>query len=47
VDSSARFLLVAGKPVNEPIARYGRFVMNTHAEIRDALEDLQNGTFVK
>ena len=46
-NSSARFLLVAGRPVNEPIARYGPFVMNTHTEIREALDDLQNGTFVK
>jgi len=46
-ESSARFLLVAGKPVNEPIARYGPFVMNTHTEIRQALDDLQNGNFVK
>ena len=45
--SSARFLLVAGKPVNEPIARYGPFVMNTQSEIKEAIEDLQNGTFVK
>ncbi|MEN6329612.1 MAG: pirin family protein [Methanobacteriaceae archaeon] len=42
-----RFLLVSGKPLNEPIARYGPFVMNTAQEIQEALEDLQNGTFVK
>jgi quercetin 2,3-dioxygenase len=42
-----RFLLVSGKPLNEPIARYGPFVMNTSEEIDQALEDLQNGTFVK
>jgi quercetin 2,3-dioxygenase len=42
-----RFLLVSGKPLNEPIARYGPFVMNTTEEIEQALEDLQNGTFVK
>ena len=42
-----RFLLVAGKPLNEPIARYGPFVMNTREEIQQALEDLRNGTFVK
>jgi redox-sensitive bicupin YhaK (pirin superfamily) len=41
-----RFLLVAGKPLNEPIARYGPFVMNTKEEIEQALSDLQNGTFV-
>jgi len=42
-----RFLLVSGKPLNEPIARYGPFVMNTREEIEQALEDLRNGTFVK
>ncbi len=41
-----RFLLVSGKPLGEPIARYGPFVMNTQDEIRQALEDLRNGTFV-
>jgi quercetin 2,3-dioxygenase len=45
--SSVRFLLVSGKPLNEPIARYGPFVMNTSEEIEQALEDLQNDTFVK
>ncbi|EKF86889.1 pirin family protein [Methanobacterium formicicum] len=42
-----RFLLISGKPLNEPIARYGPFVMNTPEEIEDALRDLQKGTFVK
>lgn len=42
-----RFLLVSGKPLNEPIARHGLFVMNTREEIREALEDLRKGTFVK
>jgi redox-sensitive bicupin YhaK (pirin superfamily) len=42
-----RFLLISGKPLNEPIARYGPFVMNTQPEIEQALEDLKNGTFVK
>lgn len=41
-----RFLLVSGKPLGEPIARYGPFVMNTREEIMQALEDLRNGTFV-
>jgi quercetin 2,3-dioxygenase len=41
-----RFLLVSGLPLGEPIARYGPFVMNTQAEIMQALEDLRNGTFV-
>jgi redox-sensitive bicupin YhaK (pirin superfamily) len=41
-----RFLLVSGKPLYEPIARYGPFVMNTQEEIEQALRDLRNGTFV-
>ncbi len=46
-DQGARFLLVSGKPLGEPVARYGPFVMNTKEEIRQALEDLRNGTFVQ
>jgi quercetin 2,3-dioxygenase len=45
-ESSARFLLVSGKPLNEPIARYGPFVMNTREEIEQALRDLRQGRFV-
>jgi len=41
-----RFLLVAGQPLHEPVARYGPFVMNTREEIEQALEDLRRGTFV-
>ncbi len=43
----ARFLLISGLPLGEPIARYGPFVMNTRAEILQALDDLRAGTFVK
>jgi len=46
-EQGARLLLVSGKPLGEPIARYGPFVMNTKEEIRQALRDLQNGTFVQ
>ena len=41
-----RFLLLSGKPLGEPIARYGPFVMNTREELQLALRDLQNDTFV-
>jgi len=44
--AAARFLLLSGLPDNEPIVRYGPFVMNTREEIRQALQDLRNGTFV-
>ena len=38
-----RFLLIAGKPIGEPIAQYGPFVMNTRQEIDQAIQDYQNG----
>jgi redox-sensitive bicupin YhaK (pirin superfamily) len=41
----ARFLVIAGKPLREPIAKYGPFVMNTPDEIRAAISDYQNGKF--
>jgi quercetin 2,3-dioxygenase len=46
-NNGVRFLLISGKPLNEPIARYGPFVMNTETEIEQALLDLRRGTFVK
>jgi len=46
-EQPVRFLLVSGKPLHEPIARYGPFVMNTPEEIQQALRDLRNGTFVQ
>jgi redox-sensitive bicupin YhaK (pirin superfamily) len=45
--SSVRFLLVSGKPLNEPIARYGPFVMNTREEIEQTLRDLREGNFIR
>jgi hypothetical protein len=44
--SPVRFMLMAGAPFNEPIVPYGPFVMNTEAEIRQALADLRSGNFV-
>ena len=41
----ARLILVAGRPLDEPIARYGPFVMNTEDEIRQAVIDYQSGRF--
>ena len=46
-ESSVRFILIAGAPFYEPIVPYGPFVMTTEAEIRQALSDLRNGTFVE
>ncbi|HTY61443.1 MAG TPA: pirin-like C-terminal cupin domain-containing protein, partial [Acidobacteriota bacterium] len=42
-----RFLLIAGKPIGEPVAWYGPIVMNTDQELRQAFEEYQNGTFIK
>jgi redox-sensitive bicupin YhaK (pirin superfamily) len=42
-----RFLLVSGRPLGEPVAWHGPIVMNTPEEIRQALADLRNGTFVR
>lgn len=46
-EQGARFLLVSGKPIKEPVAWHGPIVMNTKAEIKQALEDLNTGNFIK
>jgi redox-sensitive bicupin YhaK (pirin superfamily) len=46
-DQGIRFLLVSGKPIAEPVAWYGPIVMNTQAELQQAVTELRNGTFIK
>jgi hypothetical protein len=43
--AAARFILVAGRPLGEPVVKYGPFVMNTADEIRQAVRDYQSGRF--
>jgi len=43
--AGARTILVAGRPLNEPIAQYGPFVMNTRDELMQAVHDFQSGRF--
>jgi redox-sensitive bicupin YhaK (pirin superfamily) len=45
-EQGVRFLLVSGAPIREPVAWHGPIVMNTQAEIRQAMADLSNGTFI-
>jgi hypothetical protein len=46
-DDVARFILVSGKPLGEPVAWRGSVVMNTQEEVRQAFNEVRNGTFVK
>jgi hypothetical protein len=46
-DEGIRFLLVSGRPIEEPVAWYGPIVMNTDDELREAFTELQNGTFIQ
>jgi redox-sensitive bicupin YhaK (pirin superfamily) len=43
----ARLLLIAARPLREPVERYGPFVMNTRAEIEEALRELRSGRFIR
>jgi quercetin 2,3-dioxygenase len=45
VDATTRMIIVAGKPLNEPVAKYGPFVMNTPEQIVEAIRDFQAGAF--
>jgi quercetin 2,3-dioxygenase len=46
-EKGVRFLLISGKPINEPIAWYGPIVMNTQEELKTAFEEYRRGTFIK
>ena len=46
-EHGVRFLLVSGRPIEEPVAWYGPIVMNTQAELRQAMSELRNGTFIQ
>lgn len=46
-EAGVRFLLISGKPIREPVAWHGPIVMNTNEEIRQAMQELQNGSFIR
>jgi redox-sensitive bicupin YhaK (pirin superfamily) len=46
-DGGIRFLLVSGRPIEEPVAWYGPIVMNTQEQLRQAMAELQTGEFIK
>ena len=46
-EQGIRFLLVSGKPIEEPVAWYGPIVMNTEDELRQAVAEMRAGTFIK
>jgi redox-sensitive bicupin YhaK (pirin superfamily) len=46
-EEGIRFLLVSGKPLKEPVAWYGPIVMNTRAELQQAISELRSGTFIR
>lgn len=46
-EKGVRFLLISGRPIEEPVAWHGPIVMNTRDELKQAVRELQNGTFIK
>ena len=46
-EKGIRFLLVSGKPIEEPVAWYGPIVMNTREELQQAYAELEDGTFIR
>jgi len=46
-EEGIRFLLVSGRPIEEPVAWYGPIVMNTRAELQQAISELREGTFIR
>jgi hypothetical protein len=46
-DEGIRFLLVSGRPIEEPVAWHGPIVMNTQDELRQAFDELRDGTFIR
>jgi len=46
-DDGIRFLLISGQPLQEPVAWYGPIVMNTQEQLRQAFQELEQGTFLK
>ena len=46
-ENGVRFLLISGTPIKEPVAWHGPIVMNSQEELRQAFNELNNGTFIK
>jgi redox-sensitive bicupin YhaK (pirin superfamily) len=46
-ENGIRFLLISGQPLREPVAWYGPIVVNTQAELRQAFDELERGSFLK